>query len=108
MAGFRVYLIMPKNKSTSEKSATGIPYINRDGEQIHPEDEIFRVKAFVGELGKVQEQYFEKLCGELKIESERGRELLFDYVYNSEHLDGFEDYLAKLGYTYEEWLALGA
>lgn len=99
---------MPKKNSASEKSATGIPCINREGEQIHPEDEIFRVKTFVGELEKVQNQYFETLCGDLKIESERGRELLFDYVYNSEHLDGFEDYLAQLGYTYEAWLALGA
>lgn len=97
-----------KKFTAATKPAVNEHYIKRDGQEIHPEDEIFRVKTFIDELEKVQNHYFETLCGELNVKSEHARDLLFDYVYNSEHLDGFDDYLEKLGYTYEAWLALGA
>jgi len=61
-------------------------------DQKHPEDEISRVKTFITELQTVQEEYYEKLVKNLRIEG-RGEEHLFDYIYNERAPILFEEYL---------------
>ena len=61
----------------------------------HPEDEIYRVKNFINELQKVQDQYFEKLVNNLRIDSQ-GEGFLFDYIFNADSEDNqktFEEYI---------------
>lgn len=61
------------------------------------EDLIFKNQAFVQELGKVQDLYFDTLVEELK---EDGFDVelidwLFDYVYNCDEMVTFSEYLAE-------------
>jgi len=67
-------------------------YTNDD---THPEDEIYKVKNFINELQRVQDQYFNKLVSNLRIDSQ-GEEFLFDYIYNGDEEDNektFEEYI---------------
>lgn len=70
----------------------------------HPEDIIFEVKTFVNQLSKVQEEKFQLLCKELGM-NEKGKDWLFDYVYNCEEPVCFDEYLAKYGVEYAECTA---
>ncbi len=76
-------------------------YYTPDGQ--HPEDEIFKVKNFINELSKVQEEYFQKLINDLKLNNE-GIDFLFDYIHNSGE-DGnnmeFSEYLSNFKRRYE-------
>ncbi len=67
----------------------------------HPEDRIFEVKKFINELESVQTFYYNQLLLELNL-NQKGDDLLFDYVFNSDHKDTFEEYLEKMGKTYTE------
>lgn len=67
----------------------------------HPEDRIFEVKKFINELESVQTFYYNQLLLELNL-NQKGDDLLFDYVFNSDHKDTFEEYLDKMGKTYTE------
>ena len=70
----------------------------------HPEDAIYKVKTFINELTKVQEQYFQKLYSDLNL-NEDGIDFLFDYIYNSgdegEKLE-FTEWLDRFNTTYDE------
>lgn len=68
----------------------------------HPEDLIFEVKTFVNQLSEVQEERFLRLAERLGL-NERGRDLLFDYVYNCEDPVCFDEYLAALGVSLHEF-----
>jgi hypothetical protein len=67
------------------------------------EDEIFRVKEFVSELAKVQDQYFTELFNKLETEglcerfgdSEKANDFLFDYVFNTTKEETFEEFLSR-------------
>jgi len=69
------------------------------------EDEIYRVKTFINELSKVQDQYFENLFEELQTDKfsdefeseEDANEWLFDYIFNGGNEVTFEEYLADHG-----------
>jgi len=62
----------------------------------HPDDQIFRIKAFINELSKVQEAYFSALTEELGV-SKEAEDYLFDYIYNEHDQLTFGEYLDKLG-----------
>lgn len=79
-------------------------YIKRGAEEIHPEDEIFRVKTFIKELSFTQGIYFGKLQKDLGITSKLGEEYLLDYIFNGAEDLEFEDYLETMGKTYQELL----
>jgi hypothetical protein len=71
---------------------------------MHPEDAIYKVKTFINELQKVQENYFNKLVSDLKITKE-SEDWLFDYIYNSdETVDDFSHYLDLFKRKYEDML----
>lgn len=73
-------------------------YINKDE---HPEDRIYSVKKFINEIENVQTFYFNQLFLDLNLKNE-GSDLLFDYIFNEDGEIEFEEYLEKLGKTYEE------
>ena len=59
------------------------------------EDDIYRVKNFVGELSKIQDQYLKELSAKMNL-TERGDDFLFDYVMNDyKDCEDFEHYLEK-------------
>jgi hypothetical protein len=69
------------------------------------EDKIYRVKTFINELAKVQDNYFENLFEELHHDNfsdefgslEDANEWLFDYIFNCSEEVTFEEYLADHG-----------
>jgi hypothetical protein len=67
----------------------------------HPEDLIFETKKFINQLGTVQEEKFTILCSSLSM-TEKGKDWLFDYVYNCDEPLCFDEYLAKYGIEYSE------
>lgn len=77
-------------------------YYTPDG--MHPEDAIFKVKTFLNELSKIQEDYFQKLVNDLHL-NEEGVDFVFDYIHNSGE-DGetmeFTEYLEKFNKKYDE------
>lgn len=77
---------------------------NHYSNENHPEDSIYRVKTFINELQKVQENYFTKLTQELKL-SKEGEDWLFDYIYNADEVyDGFDHYLQDYKKEYEDFV----
>lgn len=70
-------------------------------EPRHPEDAIFEVKTFVNQLSAVQEEKFQLLCTQLRLD-EKGKDWLFDYVYNCDEDLSFDEYLVKHGVAFEE------
>ena len=69
---------------------------------MHPEDAICKTKTFIKELQKVQEDYFNKLVADLKL-NKAGEDWLFDYVYNTDDIyDGFDHYLNDFKKKYED------
>lgn len=69
----------------------------------HPEDEIYKVKTFINELQKVQEEYFVRLAESLNL-SKEGEDWLFDYIHNSDknEFDDFQHYLNGFNKKYED------
>jgi hypothetical protein len=74
---------------------------SRENPKRHPEDAIFEVKNFINQLSKVQDEKFETLCHDLSI-TDKGREWLFDYVYNCEEELCFDEYLLDHGIGHAE------
>ena len=70
---------------------------------LHPEDAIYKVKTFVNELQKVQNNYFEELVNTLYL-TEEGQDWLHDYIYNSGEgeYDDFNHYLQEYKKSYED------
>jgi uncharacterized protein YcnI len=68
----------------------------------HPDDAISEVKEFINKLQKVQEQYYDELLVDLKI-NEDLETWLFDYIYNEKENFGltFTEYLETHGKSYE-------
>lgn len=66
--------------------------------QINEKDEqaIAKYKAFINELGCVQDAYFDALTQELQL-GELKNKFLFDYVYNfsTKEYPTFADYMAN-------------
>jgi hypothetical protein len=70
---------------------------------MHPEDNIYKVKTFINELQIVQEAYFAKLVKDIKI-TEEGKDWLFDYIYNcDDKLDDFAHYLLQFNKSYDDF-----
>lgn len=71
----------------------------------HPEDKIYKVKTFINELEKVQEDYFTKLVENLNL-SKEGEGWLFDYIYNSDKnkFDDFQHYLNGFNKKYKDMI----
>ena len=67
----------------------------------HPEDRIFRDKEYINRLQKHIDSVYELLAYDLRI-NEKGKELLFDYVYNEDREITFEEFLQKIGVDYDE------
>jgi hypothetical protein len=57
------------------------------------EDMIYANRTFIQKLSDVQNLYFDTMCEELGL-NQKGNELLFDYVFNSD--DDKEDFLTYL------------
>jgi hypothetical protein len=75
-------------------------YYTSEGQ--HPEDAIWKTKTFINELQKVQDSYFAKLSGDLKLTKD-GESWLFDYIYNSDdEKEDFQDYLQEFNVKYED------
>ena len=74
-------------------------YTTRQNE--HPEDRIFRDKEYIKRLQKHVDEVYEKLALDLRL-NDRGKDLLFDYLYNCDEDIEFEDYLHRFGNRYDE------
>lgn len=68
----------------------------------HPDDLIFKIKDFINELQKVQDQYYNDLVENLNINDDT-ETWLFDYVYNERKDFGltFTEYLETHGKSYK-------
>jgi hypothetical protein len=66
----------------------------------HPEDRIFKDKEYINRLQKHVDEVYEKLSQDLRL-NERGKDLLFDYLYNCDEDIEFEDYVNRFGSEYE-------
>jgi|688.fasta_scaffold155419_5 hypothetical protein len=65
----------------------------------HPEDRIYRDKEFINRLQKHIDLVYDILAMDLDL-NEKGKEWLFDFVYNEEENIEFEEYLAKYNVKY--------
>jgi hypothetical protein len=65
----------------------------------HPEDRIYRDKEFINRLQSHIDLVYELLSMDLNL-NEKGKEWLFDFVYNEEENIEFEDFLAKYNVKY--------
>lgn len=74
-------------------------YTTRQNE--HPEDRIFRDKEYIKRLQKHIDEVYTKLALDLRLK-DRGKDILFDYLYNCDEDIEFEDYLDRFGNSYEE------
>lgn len=74
-------------------------YYSKNGE--HPEDRIYRDKEYLNRLQKHVDEVYEQLALDLRL-NDRGKDLLFDYLYNCDEDIEFEDYLDRFGNSYEE------
>ena len=90
----------PANLETTDgsKGNSDLNHYTPQGE--HPEDRIFKDKTFINRLGEVQNASFEQLVQDLNLNQD-GSDLLFDYVYNEEHDLSFDEWLDKLGRSYQ-------
>ena len=71
----------------------------------HPDDAIFETKAFLNELSKIQNQYFETLLQDLNL-SEEGEGWLFDFIFNGDEEDNkmlFTEFLEDRNKKYEDF-----
>lgn len=67
----------------------------------HPEDRVFKDKQYINRLQRHIDSVFDVLSYDLRL-NKKGKDLLFDYVYNEENDIEFEEYLNKLGVKYQE------
>lgn len=67
----------------------------------HPEDRIFRDKEYINRLQRHIDSVYELLAYDLRL-NEKGKELLFDYVYNEDREISFEEFLEKIDVDYDE------
>jgi hypothetical protein len=67
----------------------------------HPEDRIFRDKEFINRLQKHLDAVYEKLAYDLRL-NEKGKDWLFDYIYNWDEQIEFEEYLDRYDVEYAE------
>jgi hypothetical protein len=67
----------------------------------HPEDRIYRDKEFINRLQSHIDLVYDILAMDLKL-NEKGKEWLFDFVYNEEENIEFEDFLAKYNVKYKD------
>lgn len=68
----------------------------------HPEDLIFRDKAYINRLQEHIDNQFESLAVKLRL-NDRGKDWLFDYVFNeSDKNIEFEEFLERYGVKYED------
>ena len=71
----------------------------------HPDDAIFETKAFLNELSKIQNQYFDTLLQDLNL-SEEGEGWLFDFIFNGDEEDNkmlFTEFLEDRNKKYEDF-----
>lgn len=66
----------------------------------HPEDRIYRDKAYIQRLQTHIDEVYEALEGDLNLKEDQN--WLFDYIYNEEDNIEFEDYLSKFKVQYDE------
>jgi len=74
-------------------------YYTHEGE--HPEDRIFKDKQYINRLQKHIDLVFDHLVHDLGL-NERGKDWLFDYVFNEDHDIDFEEYLDKYDVRYAD------
>jgi hypothetical protein len=67
----------------------------------HPDDRIYRDKVFINRLQKHIDAVFEDLAHDLRL-NEKGKDWLFDFVYNCDELIEFEKYLEKYDIEYQD------
>lgn len=71
---------------------------------MHPEDAIYKVKIFVNELQKIQNEYFDRLVTDLHLNKD-GEDWLFDYIFNSDdEVDDFSHYLSNYKREYDDFV----
>jgi len=90
----------PTSLETEEGSKKNSDLCGYTPQGEHPEDRIFKDKTFINRLGEVQNTSFEKLVQDLNLNQD-GSDLLFDYVYNEDHDLSFDEWLDKLGRSYQ-------
>jgi hypothetical protein len=81
------------------KSTITEEHYTLDGD--HPEDRIYRDKEFINRLQSHIDLVYDILAMDLKL-NEKGKEWLFDFVYNEEENIEFEDFLAKYKVKYKD------
>jgi hypothetical protein len=81
------------------KSTITEEHYTLDGD--HPEDRIFRDKEYINRLQRHIDSVYELLAYDLGL-NEKGKEFLFDYIYNEDHELEFDEYLAKRNLSYDE------
>lgn len=72
----------------------------------HPEDRIFRDKEYVKRLQKHIDGVYDLLANDLRL-NDKGKDFLFDYIFNEDGDIEFEEFLEKYGLTYDEVVIRG-
>lgn len=67
----------------------------------HPEDAIYDTKRYINRLQGHVDSCFDLLAYDLGL-NDRGKDWLFDYVYNEDHKLTFEEYLDKYDVRYDD------
>lgn len=89
---------LPEDQASSGSTITKAHYTPQ-GE--HPEDRVYRDKEYVQRLHRHIDEVFEKLAQDLQV-NKKGREWLFDYLYNEEENTELEDYLLHRKVLYKD------
>lgn len=67
----------------------------------HPEDRIFSDKEFINRLQSHVDLVYGLLANDLRL-NEKGKDWLFDYIYNCDEPIEFEEYLERFDVKYRE------
>ncbi len=78
-----------------------INYTHYTSKNEHPEDVIYREKNYISRLQEHIDSVYDTLADNLRL-TEKGKDMLFDYIFNSTENDGFEDYLDSYGIEYDD------
>jgi len=88
----------PKNQGFSDSTILDKHYTPQ-GE--HPEDRTYRDKEYIKRLHEHIDEVYEKLAKDLRF-NEKGKEWLFDYIYNEDNDIELEEYLLQRNVKYKD------
>lgn len=91
--------VTPLQNQASSESTILDKHYTPQGE--HPEDRTYRDKDYIKRLHAHIDEVYEKLAKDLRF-NEKGREWLFDYLYNEEDSIELEEYLMRRNIQYKD------